>query len=65
MIILISMSPPLGSRFYVNTPSKDAIYPQLGEVGHIINSRIIILPHTHMLARIYMHTHTHTLTHIL
>ena len=36
------MSPPLGSRFYVNiyTPSQDAIYPQLGEVGHIIDSCI-------------------------
>ena len=37
----MSMSPPLGSRFYVNTPSKDVIYPQLGEVGHIIDSCII------------------------
>ena len=26
--------------FYVNTPSKDVIYPQLGEVGHIIDSCI-------------------------
>ena len=34
------MSPPLGSNFYVTIPSKDAIYPQLGEVGHIVDSRI-------------------------
>ena len=42
MIVLMSMSPPLGSNFYVTTPSKDAVYPQLGEVGHIVDSCIII-----------------------
>ena len=26
--------PTLGSHFFINNPSKDAIYPQLGEVGH-------------------------------
>ena len=35
------MSPPLGSNFYVTTPSKDVMYPQLGEVGHIVDSCII------------------------
>ena len=35
------MFPPLGSNFYVTTPFKDTIYPQLGEVGHIVDSRII------------------------
>ena len=38
--VLMSMSPPLGSNCYVITPSKDAMYPQLGEVGHIVDSRI-------------------------
>ena len=39
----MSMSPQLGSNFYVTTPSKDVMYPQLGEVEHIVDSHIMHL----------------------
>ena len=36
----VNVPTPWIKFFYVTTPSKDAIYPQLGEVGHIVDSGI-------------------------